>query len=81
MDDSPPTIGLRGRLLGATLLVGGTITHRIASRRHAYLAPADGVVIVNGQRLQPGDGIAASGEPLLTITAETDAEFILVEAA
>ena len=74
-------IRAEARVLGATLLAGGTIIHWIASDRHAYLAPANGVVIVNGQRLQPGDGIAASGEPLLTITAETDAEFILVEAA
>jgi len=69
------------RVLGATLLAGGTITHPITPGRHAYLVAAQGVVIVNGKRLAPGDGIAASGEPELTITAETDVEFILVEAA
>jgi hypothetical protein len=40
-----------------------------------------GVLVVNGHRLEQGDGIAASGEPQLTITAETKAEFVLVEAA
>jgi quercetin 2,3-dioxygenase len=74
-------IGAEARVLGATLLVGGTITHRITPGRHIYLASAEGVVIVNGQRLEQGDGIAASGEPELTIAAESEAEFILVEAA
>lgn len=69
------------RVLGATLLAGGTITHRLAPGRHAYLAPAEGVLVVNGQRLEPGDGIAAVDEPELTIVAEKDAEFILVDAA
>jgi len=45
------------------------------------LVAAEGVVVVNGKRLEQGDGIAASGEQELTITAETEAEFILVEAA
>jgi redox-sensitive bicupin YhaK (pirin superfamily) len=68
-------------VLGATLLVAGTITHRITPGRRAYLVAAEGVVVVNGKRLEQGDGIAASGEQELTITAETEAEFILVEAA
>ena len=79
-DSEALPIRAEARVLGATLLVGGTITHRITPGRHAYLVSAVGVVIVNGQRLEPGDGIAASGEPELTITAETDVEFILVEA-
>jgi hypothetical protein len=39
------------------------------------------VVHVNGQRVAIGDGIAATDEPDLDITAEEDAEFILVDAA
>jgi hypothetical protein len=38
------------------------------------------VILVNGQRVAVGDGIAAIDEPELTITAEENAEFILVEA-
>jgi redox-sensitive bicupin YhaK (pirin superfamily) len=49
--------------------------------RHTYLAPAQGAILVNGQRVAVGDGIAAIDEPELTITAEKDAEFILVDAA
>jgi redox-sensitive bicupin YhaK (pirin superfamily) len=69
------------RVLGATLLAGTTITYRSAQFRHAYLVPAQGVILVNGQRVAVGDGIAAIDEPELTITAEENAEFILVDAA
>jgi len=66
------------RVLGATLLAGSELTYTIDNLRHAYLAPAQGVVMVNNQRLEVGDGIAASDEPSLTIAAEADAEFVLV---
>jgi quercetin 2,3-dioxygenase len=69
------------RVMGATLLGGTSLTHTPVGFRHTYLAPAEGVIFVNGQRVAFGDGIAAVGEPELTITAEKDAEFILVDAA
>jgi redox-sensitive bicupin YhaK (pirin superfamily) len=69
------------RVLGATLLTGTSVTHAPAQFRHTYLAPAQGVIIINGHRVAVGDGIAAVDEPELTIRAEEDAEFILVDAA
>ena len=69
------------RVLGATLFAGTTVTHGQNHFRHAYLAPAQGVIFVNGQRVAVGDGVAAIDEPELTITAEEDAEFVLVNAA
>ena len=69
------------RVLGATLLAGMMVTHALGRFRHSYLAPAQGVVLVNGQRVVVGDGIAVVDEPKLKITAEEDAEFILVDAA
>ena len=66
------------RVMGATLLAGTTVVQALGRFRHAYLAPAQGVVLVNGQRVAVGDGIAAVDEPVLTVTAEEDAEFILV---
>jgi redox-sensitive bicupin YhaK (pirin superfamily) len=68
------------RVLGATLLAGATLTHA-PTHRHAYLAPSQGAVLVNGQRVAIGDGIAAIDEPELTITADENAEFVLVDAA
>jgi redox-sensitive bicupin YhaK (pirin superfamily) len=57
------------------------VTHALGRFRHSYLAPAQGVILVNGQRVVVGDGIAVVDEPKLNITAEEDAEFILVDAA
>jgi len=68
-------------VLGATLLAGSTLKHATARYRHSYLAPAQGVILVNGRRVAVGDGIAAIDEPELTITAEENAEVILVDAA
>jgi redox-sensitive bicupin YhaK (pirin superfamily) len=70
------------RVLGATLLARTSVTHKPpAHLRHTYLAPAQGAILVNGQRVAVGDGLAAIDEPELTITAIEDAEFILVDAA
>ncbi len=71
-------IGADARVLGATLLSGSELTYPMGDLRHAYLAPALGVVTVNGQRLEVGDGIAADNEKTLTIKAETDIEIVLV---
>jgi hypothetical protein len=71
-------IGADARVLGATLLAGSELTYTMGDLRHAYLAPASGVVTFNGQRLEVGDGIAADNEPTLTIAAEADAEIVLV---
>jgi redox-sensitive bicupin YhaK (pirin superfamily) len=69
------------RVLGATLLVGARLEHELSGFRHAYVAPARGVVEVNGRRLAVGDGLAAIDERRLTILAEEDSELILVETA
>ena len=70
------------RVLGATLLARTTLTHKPSAHlRHTYLAPAQGAILVNGQRVAVGDGLAAIDESELTITAIEDAEFILVDAA
>jgi quercetin 2,3-dioxygenase len=65
-------------VLGATLLAGISVTHVLGRFRHAYLAPAQGAILVNGQRVAAGHGIAVTDEPILTIMAAEDAEFILV---
>jgi hypothetical protein len=66
------------RVVGATLLAGSELTYTIGNLRHAYLAPAQSVVTVNNQRLEVGDGIAASDETAVTIAAQTDTEIVLI---
>ena len=67
------------RVLGATLMPGNAISYELAEGRYAYLAPARGVVTVNGQRLETGDGVAAISERRLDIRAEDEAEIVLVD--
>ena len=69
------------RVLGAMLLATGRIDHQCQAFRHAYIAPARGVVEVNGHRLAVGDGIAMTDERRITIVALEDSEVILVETA
>jgi hypothetical protein len=69
------------RVLGATLKAGEAVSYRLAAGRHAYLVPAIGALDVNGVRLGARDGAAIVDETTLTIRADADAEFVLVDAA
>ena len=68
------------RVLGATLRPGDGVSYELAEGRYAYLAPSRGVVVVNGERLETGDGVAAIFERRLDIRAEDEAEIVLVDA-
>jgi redox-sensitive bicupin YhaK (pirin superfamily) len=74
-------INADARVMGATLLSGQSVEYVIDPSRYAYLAPSQGSVIVNGQSVATGDGIAAIAETSLIIQAGEDSEFILVDAA
>ncbi len=69
------------RVAGATLKAGETVTYALGEHRHAYLVPAVGEVEVNGVRVPARDGLAATEVEELTITALSDAEVVLVDAA
>jgi hypothetical protein len=57
------------------------VTYELGQDRHAYLVPAVGEVEVNGVRVPARDGLAATEVEALTITALSDAEVVLVDAA
>ncbi|MBM7045692.1 pirin family protein [Rhizobium lusitanum] len=80
-DEDALRMNADARVLGATLLSGQSVEYAIDPSRYAYLAPSRGSVLVNGQRVATGDGIAAMAESTLTIRADEDSEFILVDAA
>jgi redox-sensitive bicupin YhaK (pirin superfamily) len=69
------------RVLGATLKAGETTVYETGASRHTYMVAAKGAVEVNGLTLNTRDGAAATGEPVLTVTALEDAEIVLVDAA
>lgn len=69
------------RVMGATLRAGETATHAVGEGRHAYLVPATGALLVDGEPVAARDGAALSGGRTFTITAVEDAEIVLVDAA
>jgi redox-sensitive bicupin YhaK (pirin superfamily) len=80
-DDEALPIRARARVAGATIKAGETVTYRLGEGRSAYLVPAVGEVEVNGVRVPARDGLAAANEAALTITAISDSEVVLVDAA
>jgi redox-sensitive bicupin YhaK (pirin superfamily) len=79
-DEDALSIRADARVLGATIKAGETITYEIDPTRHAYLVPSTGAVEVNGVRIGPRDGAAATAESELRITALEDSELVLVDS-
>ena len=67
--------------LYATILSGGeVVTHALAESRHAWVQVISGLLEVNGETLQPGDGAAVSEETELRLKAGDDrTEFLLFD--
>lgn len=81
-DDEALRIRSNARVLGATIKAGESVSYTFAdTRRFGYLVPAVGQVTVSGVTAQARDGVAISAEKTLTITALSDAEVIMVDAA
>ena len=78
--DGALTINADAKVLGATLKAGESLTYGLAPGRRAYLVPAVGAVEVNGVALNARDGAGIVDEPTLTITAQDDAELVMVDS-
>jgi redox-sensitive bicupin YhaK (pirin superfamily) len=63
------------------LAPGESVTHRLKPGRHAWVQAASGAVLLNGTRLEAGDGVAVSNEELLEITANNPSEILLFDLA
>lgn len=68
------------KVLAATLPAGHTIEYRSEPDRHQYLVAPTGTVLINGQRAEPRDGAAITGETLIRVEALGDAEIVMVDA-
>ena len=68
-------------LASAVLAPGQSVTHAVRSNRNAWLQVARGKLTVGDQTLAAGDGLAATGEGELAITAVEDAEILLFDLA
>ncbi|MCB1441787.1 MAG: pirin family protein [Methyloceanibacter sp.] len=79
-DEDALPIRAEARVLGATLKAGETAEYRLGTQRHAYLVAPDGRIDVNGVVAGPRDGIAITGETVLTVKALDDTEIVLVDS-
>jgi redox-sensitive bicupin YhaK (pirin superfamily) len=73
-------INAAARVLGATLQAGESAELSLDPARHVYLVALGGAIEVNGQRADPRDGVAITGEAAVRISAVADAENELVES-
>ena len=55
------------------------IEYQIAEQRHLWVQIIRGEITLNGQRLDAGDGAALSAEPILSVTANANSEFLLID--
>jgi quercetin 2,3-dioxygenase len=69
------------RVYGTSIRSGASLPYRFAAGHCAYVAAATGSVLINGLRLEAGDGLAVTDEREITISAIDDSELILVDAA
>jgi hypothetical protein len=68
------------RVMGATLKAGERTEHQVGPGRHAYLVPATGRLLVDGDPVEARDGVALTGGRTVTIEAVEDAEIVLVDS-
>jgi redox-sensitive bicupin YhaK (pirin superfamily) len=68
------------RVLGATLKAGESLEYAVGEGRHAYLVPATGRIDLDGTALNARDGGAIGGGTTVRITAQEDAELVLVDS-
>lgn len=79
-DGGSVTINQDAKLYASILGKDGTVSHGLASGRHAWIQVVSGALDLNGERLNAGDGAAISEESSLKIKAREDnSEFLLFD--
>ena len=78
-DDALP-IRAKGRVLGATLKAGETLTFETSRENFSYLVPATGSLEIEGRTVATRDGAAVTDVETIVMTALEDAEIVLVES-
>ena len=66
-------------LYAALLEAGEVVVHSIPQNRYAWLQVARGQIVVNGQKMSYGDGLAVSREERLTVSGDVSAEILLFD--
>jgi len=61
------------------LAPGGTQTHALRERRHAWIQLIEGDLDLNGKKLSPGDGASVDEEKELRLASKKGAHFLLFD--
>jgi len=77
--DGALTVHQDAAVFASLLGPGERVRHVLAAGRHAWLQLVSGAVRLNGTALAAGDGVAASEEASLEITAQGPSEFLLFD--
>jgi hypothetical protein len=77
--DGSVTVHQDVAIFAGRLAAGARVAHALSEGRHAWLQVARGAALVNGQSVAAGDGLAASDEERLAITANDDCELLLFD--
>ncbi|MEZ6128570.1 MAG: pirin family protein [Planctomycetaceae bacterium] len=80
-DEGSLQIHQDARIFLASLDKGRNVIHKIASGRHAWLQVLRGILTLNGEPLDAGDGAAISDEEVLEVVATESAELMLFDLA
>jgi hypothetical protein len=78
-DESALPIHQDAAILGATLLAGQSVEHRLEPGRKAYLVLALGLLTVNGHEVNARDGVVLAEEDIIRIKAIEDSEVLLAD--
>ena len=79
--DGSITIHQRVDLYASVLEKDREVSHDLQDNRKVFVQVVDGDITVNGEALAAGDGAQLQHEQAITISATTDAEFLLFDMA
>ena len=79
--DGSITIHQRVDLYASVLEKDREVSHDLQDNRKVFVQVVDGDITVNGEALAAGDGAQLPHEQAITISATTDAEFLLFDMA
>ncbi len=77
--DGSVTIHQDVDLYATVLGKGDTVTHELTAGRKAWVQLARGSAALNGESLDPGDGVALQGPATITLSDASDAELLLFD--
>ncbi len=77
--DGSVTIHQDVDLYASRLGKGESISHDLAVNRKGWIHVVNGAVVLNGKRLQTGDGAAIEGPATIDLTGDSDVELLLFD--